>query len=809
MADTEPVDWRIQLSGDACPLSAELKDSTGLPWGCVVRPFASPREGTQLPVVSEKEVERCGNCYAYPNHLCTFEYRRWRCAICGNRNRMPARYTRQGDRARLPEFAGECYELDMKPTADDEVSFGERPAYIVIVDGSGDGDFMELVRSALSAAVSALEPTDLFALVTVTEDIGLYDLRAAVPAVRQVAVPSSGGLSLPLEELLPLGEALVQVGRYAEEIKAAIDSLLAPEEMAAMEAAAGEAAAEHADDEAGEARVKEMPAEVTAKRRVGFGAAVSAVVDLLSTAPSGASYAPRILSFLSGLPNHGAGSLRPRTSNGADGRRQKSTPSLKPATPFYRNLGRLCAERGICADLYIISHKGTGLGSLRPLCTLSGGVLHLYEPVAKEGWASVPQDVFNALTRKRAMQGMLRLRTSEEFRTSVIFYRLLPFFDLSWPIFYRYWLHPVHFGLILACFYASARAFGHLTPDSQYDNLYHVTACDEGSSFAFDLDFADASTFSSEEGGGKGSDDDDRGSTSGILTPRIQMAFCYCARLQSSKQPTAAGGASEWRAGPLVKRLRVQTVEFDVAKTPAEMYAGVVPEVVLKLLVHKVAIAMEQEGIEAGGEALLKQWVSRLCSSYRKHCQGDKYSAEELLSSKVAPKIGEIVRYVYGLIKSPMVRAQDTSMDWRVYKQTLWSRLTPMDLVNAVYPRLYPFVTAGAQARSPVALSMQSVKDHGGHHAGAAVTATGEEACAYFVLDAHSDIVVYTPIPAAYPTPDGAWPPPRYVPPPPVASPGGLLRVLRLNATLRSGAAAADGVGVCARVTGRACYVSS
>lgn len=106
---------------------------------------------------------------------------------------------------------------------------------------------------------------------------------------------------------------------------------------------------------------------------------------------------------------------------------------------------------------------------------------------------------------------------------------------------------------------------------------------------------------------------------------------------------------------------------------------------------------METEGIEAGGEALLKQWVTRLCGSYRQHCQGEKHSAEELLSSKVAPKLGEIVRYVYGLIKSPMVRAQDTSMDWRVYKQALWSRLTPMDLVNAVYPRLYPFVTAGTQ----------------------------------------------------------------------------------------------------------------
>jgi hypothetical protein len=554
----EPADWRIQLSSEACPVSVDLKEKTGLPWGCVVRPFASPRAGSQLPVAAEKDLERCSSCYAYPSHLCAFEYRRWRCAICGNRNRMPARYTRSGDRSRLPEFSGECYELEMRPTADDEVTFGERPAYIAIVDGSGDGDFMELVRSALSAAVSALEPTDYFALVTVTDDIGLYDLRAAVPAVRQVAVPSSGGLSLTLEELLPLGEALVQVGRAGDAIKAAIDSLLAPEELAAMEAAASDMGSAE-PDEAGEAQVREAPAEVTAKRRVGFGSAVSAVVDLLATAPSSASYAPRIMSFLSGLPNHGAGSLRPRSTNGADGRRQKSSPGLKPSTQFYTNLGRTCAERGICADLWIISHKGTDLGSLRPLCTLSGGVLHLYEPVAKEGWASVPQDVFNALSRKRAMQGMLRLRTSEEFRT--------------------------------------ARAFGHLTPDSQYDNLYHITACDEDASFAFDLDFADASTFQSD-GGGDGSDDegdDRRGATkSDINTPRIQMAFCYCARLYKS-QPSASGADDDWHAAPLVKRLRVQTVEFDVARTPTEMYAGIVPEVLLKLLVHKVAIAMEEE----------------------------------------------------------------------------------------------------------------------------------------------------------------------------------------------------------------------
>lgn len=159
--------------------------------------------------------------------------------------------------------------------------------------------------------------------------------------------------------------------------------------------------------------------------------------------------------------------------------------------------------------------------------------------------------------------------------------------------------------------------------------------------------------------------------------------------------------------------------------------------------------------------------MARLCDCYRKLLKVDaSVSADELLN-KVAPQLGAVCRYVYGLIKSPMVRVQDTSMDWRVYKQTLWSRLKPVDLATAVYPRLIPFLSAATQGNSsssgPVALSVQSVTDYGGHHAGAAVTATGEEACAYFLLDAYSEIVVYTPIPAAFPTPDGAWPPPRWV----------------------------------------------
>ena len=205
----------------------------------------------------------------------------------------------------------------MKPTESDDVSFGERAVYVAIVDISGDGDFMELVRSALSAAISALQPCDLFALVTVSEDIGIYDLRADLPSARQVEVEASGA-GLALCEIIPLQEALVPVGQFAAQIQGAIESLLAQQEAEGVSTSAVEA-----DD---------VPRQ--RKRRVGFGAAVSSVVEFLGTSDRGRAYAPRLLSFLAGLPNHGPGSLRPRFANGADGRRQREREpsSLKPAT---------------------------------------------------------------------------------------------------------------------------------------------------------------------------------------------------------------------------------------------------------------------------------------------------------------------------------------------------------------------------------------------------------------------------------------------------------------------------------------------
>lgn len=53
-----------------------------------------------------------------------------------------------------------------------------RPAYVAVIDVACDADFLELVRSALLAALLAVGPQALFGIVTVSHRIGIYDTQA-------------------------------------------------------------------------------------------------------------------------------------------------------------------------------------------------------------------------------------------------------------------------------------------------------------------------------------------------------------------------------------------------------------------------------------------------------------------------------------------------------------------------------------------------------------------------------------------------------------------------------------------------------
>lgn len=78
----------VRCSVGAFPPTVAMKDDCGLPFGCVVRPFAplqaqaaseapagpgaSSTVVSSAPLPDAKEVARCGECYAYASAFCQF-----------------------------------------------------------------------------------------------------------------------------------------------------------------------------------------------------------------------------------------------------------------------------------------------------------------------------------------------------------------------------------------------------------------------------------------------------------------------------------------------------------------------------------------------------------------------------------------------------------------------------------------------------------------------------------------------------------------------------------------------------------------
>lgn len=83
------------------------------------------------------------------------------------------------------------------------------------------------------------------------------------------------------------------------------------------------------------------------------------------------------------------------------------------------------------------------------------------------------QDIYRRLSSPLAVEGMLRIRTSPEFKVS--------------------------------------RAYGQLFQDEQYEDLVHITACSPHSTFAFDFRFTSAGGFA----------------TTPDSPPMLQMVFQY------------------------------------------------------------------------------------------------------------------------------------------------------------------------------------------------------------------------------------------------------------------------------------------
>jgi len=223
------------------------------------------------------------------------------------------------------------------------------PVVVALVDAACDASFLDAVRSALLAALLAAGPAALFGLATASRRVALWDLQGGAPAVRLVPLAPDGGAdagcALDLSEALPLEAFLAPLDLWRDEAEAALEALR--------------------PDEAGAAGPR------------AFGPALDALLTMLG-APGGGAPQPgaplppafpavRVLAFVAGPPNAGAGAIdAARWEEAAPALAAAQSPAAaeaalaaadalaRPQTDFYAEAGARAAVRASCACACIL-----------------------------------------------------------------------------------------------------------------------------------------------------------------------------------------------------------------------------------------------------------------------------------------------------------------------------------------------------------------------------------------------------------------------------------------------------------------------
>ncbi|THU68747.1 hypothetical protein C4D60_Mb08t07110 [Musa balbisiana] len=755
------------------PVDADALESSGLPWGATVTPFAPADERGAVPIYGSGGhlLPRCDNCWAYLSTLCELERWGWTCALCCSFNGLDSatldRYARPHD---CPELSSSFIDLEIPVEGSGEAEIQARPVYVAAVDLSSSEEFLELVKSSLLAALEALVPGSLFGLVTFSHKVGLYDVQGPIAVVKNVFIPpdSEGRLPVDLEDVMPLLSFLAPVETCKDRIAAALETLK-PTTSWERTTAAGQG----------------LDGVLLGGR--GFGVAMTALIDYLSseygsTFALGVSKTARVFVFLSGPPDYGAGQLDTgRYGEQYASKREDADRALLPEqTPFYKDLAAIAVQAGVCVDIFAVTDEYTDLASLKYLSIESGGSLFLY---ANMDDSTLPQDMYRMLSRSYAFGCILRLRTSSEFKIGY--------------------------------------SYGHFFPDPQYESVQHIICCDPFATYAYDFEFANSSGFSSHHLlfvlghhlllRSLLTVHDATASTGSLLPhviatssmsmrhtepPVLQVAFQYsiivpredtgisesnsstsskfCLKRRLRIRTLQYGSASninelydsvdpEAMLSILVhkvifgtsfflcskfclkRRLRIRTLQYGSASNINELYDSVDPEAMLSILVHKVILATFKEGVREG-RMLLHDWLVILTAQYN-DAYRLVYNNIENATSHVdvaflqCPQLQPIPRLIFALLRNPLLRLHEEGIhpDYRIYLQCLFSLLwldcnyfctgadTPSKS-NISIPLLSSYTTPDQQAYPRHSLSR------------AALVTSGSP---IFLLDAFTNIIVY------------------------------------------------------------------
>ncbi|KAJ6927761.1 protein transport protein SEC24-like [Populus alba x Populus x berolinensis] len=618
------------------PMEEDVQESSGIPWGITVTPFASKDENGLSPVYGSNGdlLPRCENCYAYFNTYCELDQWAWNCSLCGTLNGLEsqaiARYSHPQSCA---EMMSSFIDLELPMEGSDEEMMQACPVYVAAVDLSSSEEFLELTKSALQAALEALAPGSLFGLATFSHKMGLYDVQGPIPVVKNVFIPPDmeGTLPTELEDVMPLSQFLAPVETCKDRITAALDTLR-PTTSWERTTGAGQG----------------IDGVLMGGR--GFGVAMEALFKYLGSEYGNTFALARVFAFISGPPDYGAGQLDTRrygeqyASKGEDADRAL----LPEQTPFYKDLAAVAVQAGVCVDIFAVTNEYTDLASLKFLSIESGGTLFLYSNTDD---STLPQDMYRMLSRPYAFGCILRLRTSSEFK-------------------------PGH-------------SYGHFFPDPQYENVQHIICCDSFATYAYDFDFTSATGFSryaSEQ--------------PVLQIAFQYTVIVPPEELSSPRLVSASRGKHLLKRRLRIRTLQFGTARnmnelYD--NVDSEVVLSIlVHKVILasleqgvregRMLLHDWLVILTAQYNDASKIVQFKN--------------GGSLTAQVDVAFSQCPQLQPLPRLVFALLRNPLLRFHEEGVhpDYRIYLQCLFSALEPSSLHRAIYPVLTSYSTPDKQA---------------------------------------------------------------------------------------------------------------
>ena len=313
-----------------------------------------------------EEIPRCQQCFGYINAYCMFEKKAWICSLCGNKNDLSSRYATSAVRAGLQELqrgivdvVEECVEVEVADIFSKDLKPQERPAVVAVVDVSGSEDFVEVVKSGILALLEALPPYVLFGLITVSDSIGVYDMRSSFPHCFQIPVPEDGELDVAIADILPADCFLVQLGSSKPTITAAVESI----------SAAG-------SSEQG-----------AAPRRFALGSCLDTLLEMFE---EDAQFSLRIINVIGSRPNFGMGALEEQAQT-ASFLSQGVAKNLPKGSEFYSSLVDRVTSISAVVDLFVIAEEGyVGVDAMIPMVECAGGTMVYYPGIDTSALPQVP-----------------------------------------------------------------------------------------------------------------------------------------------------------------------------------------------------------------------------------------------------------------------------------------------------------------------------------------------------------------------------------------------------------------------------------